>query len=299
VPSGAASEEYESTLRLLGVEEPHTGIIAFWERAVRPLLDAASPRVVVEIGTLNGQTTERLCELAAQTDGVAHSIDPSPGPDFDPDALAARFGDRFVFHRRLSLEALGGIGAIDAVLIDGDHNWYTVYNELKILEQRAAQDSHPFALTILHDVGWPYGRRDLYYDPDVIPEDARHPFRQAGIVPGRKRLSDNLGFRTKAPTAVEENTPRNGVRTAVEDFLAETSLELTVRDLPGFSGLSILVPPERLDGNEALRHTLEGLYTPDWLLEHCRRLEAARIYFMAQLSRIRWELREGRASAQS
>ena len=299
VPSGVASEEYESTLRLFGPQEPHSGIAAFWERAVLPLLDAASPRVIVEIGTLRGETTELLCALTAKTQGVVHSIDPSPGPEFDADALTARFGEGFVFHRRLSLEALGSIERMDAVLVDGDHNWYTVYNELKLLEARAAKDRHPFPLTLLHDTEWPYGRRDLYYDPETIPDDARHPYRQGGLVPGRKLVSKNLGFMTKAPTAVEENTPRNGVRTAVEDFLAECPLDLIARHLPGFSGLSIIVPAERLGKNDALRRVLDDFDSAEWLREHCKRLEAARVYFQAQASRLRRELGESRAAAAS
>ena len=41
---------------------------------------------------------------------------------------------------------------------------------------------------ILHDVAWPYGRRDLYYDPATIPEEFRQPYAQKGIAMGRSTL---------------------------------------------------------------------------------------------------------------
>ena len=37
----------------------------------------------------------------------------------------------------------------------------------------------PLPLLVLHDVGWPYGRRDLYYDPDDIPASTASPWRKA------------------------------------------------------------------------------------------------------------------------
>ncbi len=68
----------------------------------------------------------------------------------------------------MSLEQLPLLEEIDAVILDGDHNWYTVYNELKLLS-RQVDDGRPYPLVLVHDIGWPYGRRDLYYDPDVDP----------------------------------------------------------------------------------------------------------------------------------
>ena len=38
----------------------------------------------------------------------------------------------------------------------------------------------------MHDVGWPYGRRDLYYAPEQIPEEFRQPYRRAGHAAGNE-----------------------------------------------------------------------------------------------------------------
>ena len=59
----------------------------------------------------------------------------------------------------MSLDELPRLEKMDAVIIDGDHNWYSVYNELKLLA-RQVEKGGPFPLSFVHDVGWPYGRRD-------------------------------------------------------------------------------------------------------------------------------------------
>ena len=77
---------------------------------------------------------------------------------------------------------------MDAALIDGDHNWYTVYHELRLLHEVARAAGEPLPLLILHDVGWPYGRRDLYYGPEQIPEEFRQPYAQQGMLKGSSEL---------------------------------------------------------------------------------------------------------------
>src|SRR5699024_517351 len=98
------------------------------------------------------------------------------------------FAGQYVFHRDLSLNVLGDLPPVDAALIDGDHNWYTVYNELRLLREVARQHDAPLPVLLLHDVGWPYGRRDLYYDPTNIPDEHRRDWKRAGMEPGRSRL---------------------------------------------------------------------------------------------------------------
>ncbi len=73
----------------------------------------------------------------------------------------------------------------------------------------------------MHDVGWPYGRRDLYYAPDQIPEEFRQPYRRAGMRPGPRSCSSTGGINPTMCNAELEGGPRNGVMTALDDFLAE------------------------------------------------------------------------------
>jgi hypothetical protein len=100
-------------------------------------------------------------------------------------------------------------------------------------------------LALCHDVCWPYGRRDLYYEPDAIPAHARQPWRRAGIVPGRAELVDGEGLNAHLCNAVDEGGPGNGVLTAVEDFVADAGETIAVQVLPVLFGLAILLPGAR------------------------------------------------------
>jgi len=262
----------------------------FWEPVVRPLLEAAAPRVVVEIGAHVGQTTGPLLALAEERDFVVHSIDPAPGRQLDVEGLGRRHGDRFQFHRAMSLDQLPLLGPVDAVIVDGDHNWHTVYNELKLIA-RQVEDGHPFPLVLLHDIGWPYGRRDLYYDPETIPAEHRHPYAKAGIVPGLSELSEAEGLNQRLHNATVEGSPRNGVRTAVEDFLAEAGLPIRFITVEGFHGLGILASEPSIAAKPALAAALAELDSPEWLRAHCARLEDARVRVLARLGSVTRQLR--------
>jgi hypothetical protein len=260
---------------------------SLWEPVVEPLLRAVAPSQIVEVGVGGGFTTVRLLQFAEETGCTIHAIDPDPKPPFDADALREEHGARFVFHQGASLEILPQLGDIDAALIDGDHNWFTVYHELKAIEEHAEAGGRDVPLTMLHDVDWPYGRRDCYYAPERIPAEHLQPNRMAGILPGRNELVDNGGVNQRVHNATSEGTPHNGVRSAVEDFLAEAKRPYVLRFVAGFHGLGILVSASRLEKNDELRGRLDELDSAAWLKAHVARLEEARLRLQVQLASIR------------
>ena len=206
----------------------------YWDEVIEPVLSAGAVRTIVEIGAANGLNTARLVEWAAANGAVVHVIDPKP--QFDVEDVERRFQEAFVMHRARSLEALPALEPPDAALIDGDHNWYTVNHELRLLERMSRQ----WPITFLHDVGWPYGRRDMYYDPDTVPTDFRQPYERSGLIFGRSRLSSN-GGNVKLANAAHEGGDRNGVLTAVEDFMDESEHELELFAVQGPNGLGLLL----------------------------------------------------------
>jgi hypothetical protein len=175
---------------------------------------------VCEVGARSGTSTDYLLKLPL---GSYTIVDPC----FDEDLQAKYAGDaRVHVVKSNSLDALAVNGRIapaarfDCILIDGDHNWYTVFNELRLIHERALL--RPGGFIFLHDVDWPYGRRDLYYQPDTIPAEFRHPFAQKGIVRGQSHLAEEGGLNSRNYlNALEEGGERNGVLTAIEDFLAQ------------------------------------------------------------------------------
>jgi cephalosporin hydroxylase len=228
----------------------------FWEVAIAPVLRAARARRVVEIGALRGDNTKQLLDhLGAEAE--LHVIDPVP--DFDPAEHEAQFPGRYVFHRDLSVNVLPHLEPMDAALIDGDHNWYTVYQELSLLREVARKAGAPLPVMLMHDVGWPYGRRDLYYDPETVPAEHRQPYRQAGMRQDRKKLLPKGGLNPTMYNAEVEGGPRNGVMTALDDWMAEHDTPLRLVFLPVYYGLAIVAEEERLQRQPELAAVMDRL----------------------------------------
>jgi hypothetical protein len=253
---------------------------ALWDAVIYPLLVLLRPSSIVEIGSEGGDTTRLLLGFCQRHGATLHAIDPAPL--FDVVAWQQEYDRHFVFHRALSLDILPAIDRPDLVLIDGDHNWYTVFNELQMLEQRSTALGLPFPLVLLHDIDWPYGRRDLYYNPGTIPAEFRQPYQRKGMWPGSARLLEKGGFNAHLHNAVRENTPRNGVLTAVEDFLKEATDSLELIKLPGFHGLGILLRARLHEENLSLANFLDGLNLPTHLRRYIEVLEASRIDLQVQ-----------------
>lgn len=81
----------------------------------------------------------------------------------------------------------------DIVMIDGDHNYYTVSNELEFIHEN---NSHDNTLIFCDDATTKWSNQDLYYA-------------------NRDEYADN-SLATKPQT-----TEKHGVGTAIEDFLAK------------------------------------------------------------------------------
>jgi Methyltransferase domain len=239
----------------------------FWGHAILPIVEAMEARTICEVGSQHGALTAKLVAYCEQVDGVVHVIDPDPS--YDPDEWRARHGERFVFHHTISLDVLGELQDIDLLLIDGDHNWHTAVSELQTVDRAAAPP-----VVALHDVGWPYGRRDCYHNPDVIPPDRRQQHARVGIHPDIAGLTD-LGVSGEVQNAEREGGPRNGVMTAVEDFIGGSRRDWRLVVVEGLHGLAVLAPPERF--TPRLRGALDRFRSFDFLLAHIRALERSRI----------------------
>jgi methyltransferase family protein len=213
-----------------------------FESLIRPLLDATRRlRTIVEVGADYGEHTSKLLPYVRSRRAHLHIIDPVPHRDLTH--CQRQYASCSTLHQALSRDVLPSLDAPDVVLLDGDHNWYTVLEELRILDRSYAD----WPLTFTHDVDWPYGRRDMYYAPERVPDDCRQPFSPPGlgIVRGSSELS-RQGINREHWNAMHEGGPRNGVLTAIEDFLDETQRHLVFFVARGHWGLGIIVDRSRL-----------------------------------------------------
>jgi hypothetical protein len=240
----------------------------FWARFIKPIVETVAPTRMIEVGAEFGWNTERLLEYCRRTGTHIDVVDPAPHAALHD--VLARFPDEHSYHALKSLDAIPLIPPAELVLLDGDHNWFTVYSELQLLYLQASKAGLEPPVVLFHDVAWPYARRDMYYDPAGLNASDRHPYAYRGMVPGQAELVDN-GFSGHLANALHEGGPCNGVLTGIEDFQASTNVETSLYRLPFFNGLGILVPRSRM--TPALQGVIDGFFSPESLLETCIQLE--------------------------
>lgn len=206
---------------------------------ILPCLEIAGARSVVEVGAEEGAFTRQLVGWAEEHDGTVYCVEPAPTPVLREMCEASH---AVVLVEQLSPRALEELDRADVYVVDGDHNHYTVSRELAAIEAKSAGEGLD-ALVVLQDIGWPWGRRDLYYAPDSLPGDAVHPYTyDQGVTIDSPGVSDG-GFRGEGEfaLALEEGGPANGVLTAVENFL-ERREELVLARIASVFGLGVLYP---------------------------------------------------------
>ena len=228
--------------------------LAEFREIILPALDLIGARSVVEIGGEAGTFTRELITWAEERDAMVRCIDPKPS-----DALVELVGSSPAIELLpcRSLEALQELEPADVYLIDGDHNYWTLSHELRTI-LRTAGERPP--VLFVHDVGWPAGRRDMYYDPSSLPPEAVHPYVYGrGVTVGCPSTVEH-GFHGNGEFAWAraEGGPANGVLTAVEDFLDEHP-ELDLRVVPCVFGLGVVFPKDSPAGH-ALTKLLESYH---------------------------------------
>jgi Methyltransferase domain len=258
--------------------DPYANDPGFWGCSLATLgelvfgsLEAVGARTVVEIGAYAGDLTELLADWASERGGSVWAIDPDP-----QERLTGLARDRSDIElvELTSLEGLARIDPPDAAVVDGDHNYYTVSEELRALAEGARAAGRDMPLVLLHDVSWPHGRRDAYYAPELIPEEHRRQLVEgAALFPGVAGM--HPGGLPYKWAAAEEGGPRNGVLTAAEDFVSgHDGLRLAV--VPSFFGLGVIWRGDA-PGADALAELLDP-WDRNPLLE---RLEANRVRHLA------------------
>ncbi len=235
---------------------PKIGSMAVFWRLIEPVLTALRPARLCEIGVAKGAFSAQLLRWA-QGAGCAYvGIDPAPDPE------AAAWFSPATPGRTLctgaSLAVLPTLDRCDAYFLDGDHNYFTVSNELAWIARG------PGAVVFVHDVGWPWARRDMYYLPSAVPAEGRQPWSETlGVVLDQDALVDG-GMREPGRYAIALGAggPRNGVLTAVEDFLAgPDGASWAAAILPVAYGLAVLCRPAHPSLPAACRRQWELLQT--------------------------------------
>jgi len=166
------------------------------------LKDIETP-TVLEIGVCEGKNTRLLLPFISKKEGLLIGVDPGD-PKFGLfDKCDPAYSKNWQLIRARSLEVIPTLDhEFNCVLLDGDHNYFTVYNELNLLKDKMAEEGFLF----IHDVASYYcAFEDFYYDINSIPFEFRSPTGR--IYPGTKNAPRNRNYKKK------------GVLNAVLDFL--------------------------------------------------------------------------------
>lgn len=199
---------------------------------IKPILEEFDFKHIVEVGAKEGFNTKKLIEICNKKNTKLSVIDPFP--NFNVFKFQKELGN-FDLYEGLSLDELPNIQNYDVVLLDGDHNYYTLKSELELI----AKTCEEFPLVFFHDVAWPYARRDMYYNPENIPDEHINDYERMGIQPNKDTLIEG-GLNGHLLNAKIEYTEKNGVLTAIEDFIKECELKLSFNKIEFKNGIGIL-----------------------------------------------------------
>lgn len=177
------------------------------------ILEAVEAQTIAEVGAYAGDLTEVLVDWADDHGAAVTAVDPLPQPALSD---LARSRPQLTLLEETGAGALATMDLPDALVIDGDHNYYTVSEELKQVGLRTNGADMP--LLLFHDVCWPHGRRDSFYAPERVPEEFSEGIQEGvGVFPGEPGVTTGgLPYKWAKD---HEGGDRNGVLTAIEDFV--------------------------------------------------------------------------------
>ncbi len=159
------------------------------EALIAPLVRTFAPRRIVEVRAgPEDEVTEALRGLAARES--AGFVSDEPGAEGD------------------------------LIILRVTPNWRAVRDALEAVRARANEAGASFPLVVAWNAGWPYGRRDRYPDGDPGPPTPRW-LVHGGLRPGQRAPTLGRGLYAGFTHAGEEYGIKNGVRTAIEDFISD------------------------------------------------------------------------------
>lgn len=252
--SPAFSRRSDDDLDFLMRVNNSTAFSLFWPDVVRPLLERAEAKRLMQIGAYKGEHTRLLLQYCCGFGGSLVIIEPFVLPELEM-VLKDSEGCHVLYAAKSHEVLLSIQEPFDVVLLNGDINYYTVYEDLSRIGDIARKTNGIFPTVIIRSMSWPYARRDMYYDPESLSEDQKHASKQIGMTPWSDALQANA-FNAPYYNACLEGGPRNGVLTAVEDFIESSPDPLRLFTLPINNGLGIIYRPGS-DVADFIRDSLE------------------------------------------
>lgn len=193
---------------------------------------------VVVIGLSNVNIIEEVISFCIENDSLLYAIDSEIDIEdfFVINNKNKHSYENIKYFKDNAFNVLPNLRNIDAIFINDDPNWYTVYSELNLIKKTNSN----FPLVFICNNKYPHKRRDSYSNLDNIPNEYKNECCNKLII---EYVDDNEMKYTEIEDgfchAIHNNTPKNGVLTAIEDFLNE-NLSLKILDINSLEGLSLI-----------------------------------------------------------
>lgn len=241
---------------------------------------------IVAIGLSNEDIIDEILSFCIEQNPTLYAIDPR----IDIKDLIEKYEDledetktvdKIKYCKDDSLNVLGQLKEYEAIFINGDPNWYTVYNELNLIKKNNSN----FPLVFVCNNKYPHKRRDSYINPEKIPEEFKNECcNDLPILYEKDAETKQTMVKDGFCHAIQKDTPKNGVLTAIEDFLKENTT-LKFLEINPLEGISLIYEPSEivdlrinkiLENEEEYEYTLQELSDKfienDILLRHVSRI---------------------------
>ena len=214
---------------------------------IKPLLEVLEPRHICEIGADLFQNSRFLLSATECWKTKLDIVDIA----FEGDDPVVTGSSRVKLYNQKSVQYLSGDVKADTFFIDGDHNYETVSEELRLITQHERWTS-----LFLHDTGWPCAYRDFYYNE--ISEELKEECVSSGYI---SPFNTSNGVHFEGYFKTKEGGEKNGVLKAVEDFCSSSTDSLICCSIPSVFGLTMIFNEKQLtlDQKEQIRVFLSAL----------------------------------------
>ena len=244
------------------------------EALLSELFEIFSFKSVTEIGVFRGELSKVLMSFMREG-GRINLLDikfePEARAQIEKSAVAEKVDANFMELR--SAEALKLLEHSDLIVIDGDHNYETVSQELLECKRIAPK------VIVLDDVGWPCDVWDISYDPAELQEKDAYS-EGVELSPLSPELLDSYGLKFDW---VKQRRDRSGSKPAVEEFLSENP---TYRyfSVPAFFGVGVLWDLRQVSAVEAFKlRELAACYDSDVVTSLIQTMELNRLMMLIHM----------------
>ena len=223
---------------------------------------------ILVIGLSNEHIMTEVITFCVENESLLYSIDPKINiKELVEENLKLKNIDDYAnknikYFKDYGLNILPSLKSFDAIFINDDPNWYTVFTELNLIKK----NNPNFPLVFICNNKYPHKRRDSYINPKNIPKEYKKEYcNELPVEYKENNEIKNIMIKDCFYHALDKNTPNNGVLTAIEDFLKEnTSLKLL--EINPIEGISLIYSDSNIAYiriNQILENEIKSKYNPE------------------------------------